>query len=79
MGAQGFNRYNLFYRLERHLLLHQRGVGTPASDAPLPEVAEKYQYLELPPLPSRYKDLVMPSLWFVSSKGSGKKRSHRKR
>ena len=79
MGAQGFNRYNLFYRLERHLLLHQRGVETPASDAPLPEVAEKYQYLELPPLPSRYKDLVMPSLWFVSSKGSGKKRSHRKR
>ena len=78
MGAQGFNRYNLFYRLERHLLLHQRGVETP-SDAPLPEVAEKYQYLELPPLPSRYKDLVMPSLWFVSSKGSGKKRSHRKR
>ena len=79
MGVQGFNRYNLFYRLERHLLLHQRGVETPASDAPLPEVVERYKYLELPPLPPRYSDLVMPDLWFVSSKGSGKKRSHRKR
>jgi len=79
MGVQGFNRYNLFYRLERHLLLHQRGVESPASDAPLPEVVERYKYLELPPLPPRYADLVMPDLWFVSSKGSGKKRSHRKR
>ena len=78
MGVQGFNRYNLFYRLERHLLLHQRGVESPASDAPLPEVVERYKYLELPPLPPRYSDLVMPDLWFVSSKG-GKKRSHRKR
>lgn len=81
MGAQTFNRYNLFYRLERHLLLHKRGAVTKKEDdaaaAPGSE-AEKFGALVLPPLPSRYRDLDIPRLWFLSSKGSDKKRSHRK-
>ena len=84
MGAQTFNRYNLFYRLERHLLLHRRGANTKnedhaaASPAPGSE-AEKFVALVLPPLPSRYRELHIPRMWFLSSKGSDKKRSHRKR
>lgn len=33
----------------------------------------------LPALPSRYSHLEIPKFWFLSSKGSDKKRSHRKR
>mmetsp|Transcript_38989 Transcript_38989/g.81604 ORF Transcript_38989/g.81604 Transcript_38989/m.81604 type:complete len:469 (-) Transcript_38989:332-1738(-) len=80
MGAQTFNRYNLFYRLERHLLLHVRGAVTNKDDdvAPTDSEASKYATLELPPLPSRYNGFYIPKLWFVSSKGGDKKRSHRK-
>lgn len=80
MGAQTFNRYNLFYRLERHLLLHERGAVAKGSDAEsLGEEAKKYSLIQLPPLPPRYRDVNIPKLWFLSSKGSDKKRSHRKR
>ena len=78
MSSQSFNRYNLFYRLERLLLLDQRGAA-PEVGAPSDIEAKKWEALELPPLPSRYQGLDMPSLWFLSSKGSDKKRSHRKR
>ena len=78
VGAQTFNRYNLFYRLERYLLLHERGAankeGAPSSDE-----ARKYEGLKLPPLPSRYDGADIPALWFLSSKSKEKKRSHRKR
>lgn len=82
MGTTAFNRYNLFYRLERHLLLHQRGVVyKPHDDTNQPIESEKgkYQFLVLPLLPSRYQDLLIPELWFLSSKSNAKKRSHRKR
>ena len=86
MGAQTFNRYNLFYRLERHLLLHERGASATKknsdNDATVSyqsEAMKKFGAIELPPLPTRYAELDIPRLWFLSSKDSQKKRSHRKR
>ena len=89
MGAQTFNRYNLFYRLERHLLLHERGASSTKKDADDAtasstdnikiEVTKKFEAIELPPLPPRYAELDIPRLWFLSAKDSAKKRSHRKR
>ena len=82
MGAQTFNRYNLFYRLERHLLLHERGAVTKKDEVVAKSdggEAGKFETLQLPPLPSRYQGIDIPKLWFLSSKGSDKKRSHRKR
>ena len=82
MGAQTFNRYNLFYRLERQLLLFERGANPSKQDeSRLPSESEgrKYDLLVIPPLPPRYQHLEMPDLWFLSSKSSAKKRSHRKR
>ena len=79
MGAQTFNRYNLFYRLERHLLLHERGAVTKKEEGPISNEAKKFAALELPLLPPRYVGVEIPTLWFLSSKGSDKKRSHRKR
>ena len=80
MGAQTFNRYNLFYRLERNLLLHERGAGTKKEDYSTEyELVKQFDGLELPPLPTQYRHLDLPKLWFISSTGSNKKRSHRKR
>ncbi|KAL9178252.1 hypothetical protein ACHAXT_001796 [Thalassiosira profunda] len=76
---QTFNRYNLFYRLERYLLLHSRGAAVPERErAPPGGVANKFEALELPPLPPRYEGVDIPELWFVSSKSRDRKRSHRK-
>ena len=79
VGAQTFSRYNLFYRLERYLLLHERGAPTKEEGAPESLTKEKYEGLDLPPLPSRYDGVDIPELWFLSSKAKDPKRSHRKR
>ena len=77
MGTQQFNRYNLFYRLERHLLLHQRGVQPTGVDENS-DTAKQYSKLpELPPLPARYNGVGIPKMWFLTDRT--KKRSHRKR
>ena len=77
MGTQQFNRYNLFYRLERHLLLHKRGVQPTGVDENS-DTAKQYAKLpELPPLPARYNGVGIPKMWFLTDRT--KKRSHRKR
>ena len=79
-----FPRYNLFYRLERHLLLHKRGANyqvtgssSTSGNSDANEAKNKfYQALGLPPLPSRYQGVPIPKFWFLSSKGKDKMRSH---
>jgi len=77
MGTQQFNRYNLFYRLERHLLLHQRGVQPTGVDENSDTAKQYAQLPELPPLPARYNGVGIPKMWFLTDRT--KKRSHRKR
>ena len=85
-SSRKFSRYNLFYRLERHLLLHQRGANNQVTSNSSSnsgnnnnEAKNKfYQALGLPSLPTRYEGVPVPKFWFLSSKGNDKKRSHRK-
>ena len=89
-----FNHYNLFFILERELLLQSKGVITelfsaakeslaPGSSSSRLSFGDKNYYgyigIELPPMPSRYHSLVLPYDWFVHGKRRDKNpRKHRK-
>ncbi|EED89616.1 predicted protein [Thalassiosira pseudonana CCMP1335] len=82
-----YNHYNLFYILERELLLQSRGASSSSDiDArfgTLPDPTRtptilKYTSIssKLPPLPPRYSKLQLPDDWYVH--GKNKKRAHKK-
>ena len=94
MTTKRYNSYNVFFMLERQLLLHSRGGGVvgnatttkatrrdPAVDfsALSPEV-QLYVNLDLPPLCRRYADLPLSNdNWFVEMLlGRDNKRVHKR-
>ena len=83
---QPYNRYNLFYILERELLLQSRGVEAQTTTDSLQScgsrqeqgddvnVINNYSDLKIPPLPPRYQNLILRKDWFVHGKRN--KRRH---
>lgn len=77
-----YNNFNIFFMLERQLLLQSRGGGIDAiakkidtKDHPM----VKHKAITLPPLPRRYNHLPLTSNWFLELlSNQGKKRPHRK-
>ena len=81
-GGRPYNHYNLYFILERELVLQERGVfpkeppaktgrGVQRSDSTGSEV--DYSDIDLPPLPLRYAALALPDGWYIHRK---KKRAH---
>jgi len=65
-----YNNFNLFFMLERQLILHTFGAGGDETNdvdiSTLPPYVRCYVDLYLPPLCSRYADLALsPDKWFV--------------
>jgi len=77
-----YNNFNIFFMLERQLLLQSRGGGINAIEKPidtskLPMV--KHKPLSLPPLCDRYSQLPLTNNWFLELLANqNKKRPHRK-
>jgi len=75
-----YNNFNIFFMLERQLLLQSRGGGinaieTPIDTSNLPMV--KHKELHLPPLCHRYNHLPLTSNWFLELLANqNKKRRH---
>ena len=79
-----YNKFNLFFMLERQLILHTFGAGGDETNdvdiSTLPPDVRCYVDLYLPPLCSRYADLALsPDNWFVQLLAKkDKTRSHAK-
>lgn len=77
-----YNNFNIFFMLERQLLLQSRGGGIDAVNNPIDTSDShiiKHKPLNLPPLPRRYNHLPLTSNWFLELlAGQKKKRAHRK-
>lgn len=80
-----YNNYNLFFILERELLLQSNNAGSASASSlsssknngngvRIPN--EDYTDLTIPPLPSRYASLTLPPHWYVH--GERQKRQHKK-
>ena len=85
-----FNSYNLFFILERAFLLEERHRAN-GSRSPLPTFgatsAKKtrreltgYEFIDLPPLPPRYRHLegTLPPNWYDPGRNKVEKRKHEK-
>mmetsp|Transcript_13808 Transcript_13808/g.29401 ORF Transcript_13808/g.29401 Transcript_13808/m.29401 type:complete len:749 (-) Transcript_13808:256-2502(-) len=77
-----YNNFNIFFMLERQLLLQSRGGGIDAIENPIDTSDSpliKYKELRLPPLCRRYNHLPLTSNWFLELLANqNKKRPHRK-
>jgi len=74
-----YNNYNLFFILERALLLDSRKDYTEDSSSRPSSPASfvtGYEGLELPPLPPRYRHLVLPHNWYDPMRKRFVKRKH---
>ena len=77
-----YNNFNIFFMLERQLLLQSRGGGIDAVKSPI-DVSKaplsKHKELHLPPLCRRYNHLPLTANWFLELLANqNKKRPHRK-
>ena len=69
-----YNRYNVYYKLERRLLLQSKMDFTPRND--IANSSERnsskmitgYEGLQLPDLPFRYRNLVLAHDWYMPGK-----------
>jgi hypothetical protein len=73
------NVYNIFFTLERHKLIQEKekkvgSCGTRTVEQPPRDLAG-YEFLSLPDLPPRFRDLQLPQGWFVST-GKNRNRKH---
>ena len=84
-----YNNYNIYYILERELLIQTRSDATSCvmrhqhdqqNGSPFTKYNNLtgYEYLELPPLPTRYQQLKLPHDWYMPGKKKNVKRSHTK-
>ncbi|EJK46069.1 hypothetical protein THAOC_35284 [Thalassiosira oceanica] len=71
-------RYNLFFVLERELILQQNNpTYNPFETLRAPDYVTGFEGIEMPSeLPKRYSKLVLPPGWYLP--GRNKKRSHKK-
>jgi hypothetical protein len=77
---QPHNAYNIFFMLERYLLVQETGrlSGIEAADQnqqPSYDLAG-YKCINLPDLPPRFCSLILPRGWFVPGKNVKRKRKH---
>ena len=80
-AARPYNRYNLYFILEREsIILRKGGSGRWSNSVPSTDedaaACGPYAGLKLPPLPSRFRHLIVPSGWCVT--GRATRRPHRK-
>jgi len=80
-----YNSYNLFFILERALLLEARNIDSSTKCRSLSPPAQAaalygYEFIQLPPLPSRYQHLqaTLPPNWFDPGRKKLAKRKHNK-
>jgi len=77
-----YNLFNIFFMLERQLLLQARGGGINAIKYPVDTTNSplaRHKELQLPPFCQRYKDLPLTSNWFAELiQHHKKKRKHTK-
>mmetsp|Transcript_614 Transcript_614/g.1274 ORF Transcript_614/g.1274 Transcript_614/m.1274 type:complete len:362 (+) Transcript_614:37-1122(+) len=73
-----YNRYNLFFILERELILQQNNpTYDPFEQLRAPDYLTGFEGIEMPSkLPERYSKLVLPPGWYLP--GRNKRRSHKK-
>mmetsp|Transcript_39095 Transcript_39095/g.94099 ORF Transcript_39095/g.94099 Transcript_39095/m.94099 type:complete len:616 (-) Transcript_39095:397-2244(-) len=85
--AQPHNCYNIFFILERQMLIHAMkgssdGDGTPARVSDEKKIASSvdvdvdlngYDSLSLPELPQRYKGLTLENGWYIPGKNAKRK------
>ena len=77
--SRPYSSYNIFFTLERELLLQARQGGTQAyAVTPNETLFLGYGGLELPPLPARYEHLILTPNWYVPGKRKVEPRKHRK-
>lgn len=87
--AKPYNNYNVFFILERELLIHARGSGSGSPSPPSPISSSDggaiidfmgYDNISLPELPPRYKHLeaTLDANWYVAGKKKLTKRKHTK-
>ena len=82
------NSYNLFFILERQLLLQSNGIVEPCNHLPSSALSlssdiatadyDNYKDLatQFPPMPSKYRCLDLPVDWFMHGKNKQKTRAH---
>ena len=79
-GSRPYNRYNIYFILERENIILSKGGSTKwsmSTDARESQSIKRgYEDLNLPPLSSRFSHLDVPDNWCIS--GQTKKRLHRK-
>jgi len=74
-----YNSYNLFFQLEREYILQTLlGFQPTITSNDIFDPADKTYPAEGPPLPFRYKNLILPYDWHIPGKTRRHKRSHRK-
>lgn len=71
-----YTSYNLYFQLEREYIL-QKVFGYTPTVARVFDPADQSNY-DGPPLPHRYRDLILPYDWHLPGKTQRRKRSHRK-
>jgi hypothetical protein len=78
--AQPHNAYNIYFMLERYMLIHEmEGLGRTAAAEHHQQISYDlggYDLLTLPDLPPQFQNLQLPVGWFVPGKNS--KRKHTK-
>ncbi|EJK77112.1 hypothetical protein THAOC_01076 [Thalassiosira oceanica] len=79
MEIKPYNRYNLFFILERELILQQNNpTYDPIETLRVPDYVTGFEGIEMPSkLPKWYSKLVLPPGWYLP--GRNKRRSHKKR
>ena len=70
-----YNRYNLYFILERERLIQMRGGHTTRRHET--SLADSYFRVELPPFPPRYRNIFIPENWYFPVK-KNQKRLHRR-
>ena len=74
--AKSLSSYNIYYILERELVLKEKGIKQPTKDT---SVQEWMNYRDLasvfPPRPKRYEDLELSDKWFLKRAGQRRHRS----
>lgn len=82
-----YNSYNLFFILERARILEEKKAGSIASSAKMmvrfsasQAVATGYEFLDIPPLPPRYRHLekTLAANWYDPGRNKLAKRKHGK-
>ena len=79
--AKPYNNYNIFFILERELLLQERGSGSSSPSSGANFSFNGYENINLPELPPRYQQLeaILDPNWYVAGKKTrGAKRKHTK-